>query len=248
MRLSIFIASLFISPMLFAETAAWDKWRIDLEIGAAWADHNEVQIPNDDQGDRFDIAEFGKGPYPVARASVSWRPWQRHAFQFVVAPLSYTETGTFDEPVRFAGRTYNDDQKTDVDYQFNSYRLRYLYQLVDNSRWDLELGGTLFVRDARIELSQGDTRSSDSNVGLVPLFALRTRYHFNPAWSLELDSDMAWAPQGRAIDLSLLVQRRFSSGWDIAAGYRTIEGGADNDSVYTFAWFNAVVVRAGYQW
>lgn len=247
MRIFITLA-LLIPSVLSAAPASWDKWRVDLEFGAAWANHNDVQIPNDEQGDRFDIADFGKGPYPVARASVSWRPWQRHAFQFVAAPLAYEEDGSFDDAVRFAGKTYQAGQRTEVEYQFNSYRLRYLYQLVDNTRWDLELGGTLFVRDARIALRQGDTRSSDSNVGLVPLFALRTRYHFSPHWALELDSDMAWAPQGRAIDLSLLLQRRFASGWDIAAGYRTIEGGADNDSVYTFAWFNAAVLRVGYQW
>jgi hypothetical protein len=31
----------------------------------------------------------------------------------------------------------------------------------------------------------------------------------------------------------------------VAFGYRTIEGGADVDQVYTFAWINAAVVRVG---
>ena len=224
------------------------NWRLDLELGAAWVDHNDVQIPNDATGDRFDIADFGKGPYAVARASLQWRPWQRHAFQLVIAPLSYEESGEFDQDTRFAGATYRAGQTTDVEYQFNSYRLRYLYSLVDSERWDLELGGTAFIRDAKIELRQGDTSSSDDNIGFVPLFALRTQYHFNDAWALELDSDLAWAPQGRAIDLALFLKRDLPGGWDLAAGYRTIEGGADNSSVYTFAWFNAAVLRAGYQW
>jgi len=248
MKHFIRILLLLLPTTLLAEEAGYAKWRVDLEAGALWADHNDVQIPNDAQGDRFDIADFGKGPYPSARASLQWRPWQRHAFQFVVAPLFYEESGEFEQDTRFAGASYRAGETTDVEYQFNSYRLRYLYSLVDGNKWDLELGATLFVRDANIELRQGDVRSSDDNIGLVPLFALRTQYHFSDLWSLELDTDFAWAPQGRAIDLALLLNRDLPGGWDLAAGYRTIEGGADNDTVYTFAWFNAAVLRAGYQW
>ena len=32
--------------------------------------------------------------------------------------------------------------------------------------------------------------------------------------------------------------------WSIGAGYRTIEGGADNDTVYTFSWFHQAVISA----
>ena len=39
-------------------------------------------------------------------------------------------------------------------YQFSSYRLRYLYKLVDAEQWQVDLGATLFLRDARIKLSQ----------------------------------------------------------------------------------------------
>lgn len=242
------IILLLLPTALCAQETGAPNWRFDLEAGAVWADHNDVQIPNDDGGDRFDIADFGKGPYPSARASLQWRPWQRHAFQFVIAPLFYEESGEFAQDTRFAGANYRAATSTDIDYQFNSYRLRYLYSLVRGNRWNLELGGTLFIRDAKIELRQGDIRSSDDNIGFVPLFALRTQYDFSEQWSVELDTDLAWAPQGRAIDLALLIKRDLPGGWDLAAGYRTIEGGADNSNVYTFAWFNAAVLRAGYQW
>ncbi len=233
---------------MITSSASNAQWRVDIEAGAVWADHNDVQIPNDDAGDRFDIAEFGNGPYPTARVAVAWRPWQRHEFQLVLAPLAYSEKGTFDADVRFAGATYRAGETVDIDYKFNSYRVRYLYTLVDSERWGFELGGTLFVRDAKIELSQGGTSSDDSDVGLVPLLALKTRYAFTPQWRLVLDADLAAAPQGRAIDLALSLRRQFKNGWELGAGYRTIEGGADNDSVYTFAWFNAAVLQASYTW
>lgn len=36
-------------------------------------------------------------------------------------------------------------------------------------------------------------------------------------------------------------------GWTVAAGYRTVEGGADVDAVYTFAWLRYAVVSAVYR-
>jgi hypothetical protein len=119
---------------------------------------------------------------------------------------------------------------------------------VDSEKWSLELGGTLFVRDASIKLSQDGINSKDSNVGLVPLFALKAAYSLSRDWSLVIDSDLAVAPQGRAIDFSLMAQRQLGKNWQLAGGYRTIEGGADNDDIYNFAWFNGAVIKVGYTW
>jgi hypothetical protein len=35
------------------------------------------------------------------------------------------------------------------------------------------------------------------------------------------------------------------AGVELRAGYRMVEGGADNDEVYTFAWFHYAVVGLG---
>jgi hypothetical protein len=236
------VSTFFVAP------GAHAQWRVDIEGGAVWADYNDVQIPNESTSDRFDIVDLGSGPYATGRIAVAWRPWQRHEFQLVWSPLAYEEKGSFSQDVRFAGNTYQAGEELTANYQFNSYRLRYLYQLVDSNNWGLELGGTLFIRDAKIELSQGGTSSDDDDIGFVPLVALKADYRFNDHWRVVLDTDFAWAPQGRAVDLALTLRYRIGNGWDFGAGYRTIEGGADNDSVYTFAWFNAAVVQASYAW
>jgi hypothetical protein len=45
---------------------------------------------------------------------------------------------------------------------------------------------------------------------------------------------------GRAFDVALKGIYSISNRLDLGLGYRTIEGGSDTNSVYTFAWFNAV--------
>ena len=48
------------------------------------------------------------------------------------------------------------------------------------------------------------------------------------------ESALGWAPD-------------FDDSWSVTAGYRTVEGGADTDEVYNFAWFNAFVVSGIYR-
>ena len=52
---------------------------------------------------------------------------------------------------------------------------------------------------------------------------------------------------GRAIDLALKLGYDFSRRWALTFGYRTVEGGADVDDVYNFAWFNYAVVSGVYK-
>jgi hypothetical protein len=53
---------------------------------------------------------------------------------------------------------------------------------------------------------------------------------------------------GRAEDLSLRLGYDIDERWGLAFGYRTVEGGADVDDVYNFAWFNYAVVSGSYRW
>ena len=67
------------------------------------------------------------------------------------------------------------------------------------------------------------------------------RYQATDRFALELEADALAAPQGRAEDVSLKGVFRVSDRVDVDLGYRLLEGGADNDSVYTFAFFHYAV-------
>ena len=123
-----------------------------------------------------------------------------------------------------------------------SYRLGYRYTFLHREHWRLRVGGTLFVRDAKVELEQGATRASDSNVGLVPLLNLAAEYYPARRWSLVSELDGLAAPQGRALDFALKGRYDLSDRCSLSLGYRTIEGGADNDDVYSFGWLHSVLV------
>jgi hypothetical protein len=223
------------------------NWRLGLEAGPVWQSRNDVQIPGD-TGTRFSLVDIvGSGPFPYVRVELAYKFNDRHSLRFLFAPFQYTETGVLNDNVSFAGESFTAGQATEVKYQFNSYRATYRYHFFSNDHWEWYVGGTLKVRDAEIRLSQGSVSARDTDVGVVPLLNLYGEYRLANAWTFILDLDGLASPQGRALDLGLLAQYDLSDAWYIAGGYRTLEGGADNDSVYSFAWFHYAVLSAGYR-
>jgi hypothetical protein len=155
------------------------RFRLELEAGAVWQTSNDVQIPNNELGTRFSLEELvGDGPWAAGRLYLTWNIKRRHGLRLLMAPLSYTETGTFDEPVDFAGASYEPGQPTEATYQFNSWRLTYRYRFKDGERWRLWVGFTAKVRDAKIELRQGETSSFDDDLGFVPLIHFAADHRF----------------------------------------------------------------------
>ncbi len=232
-----------------ADTAAADApgWTLNLESGAVSFARNKARIPND-TGTRFDLLPLtGDGPDPYVRVSATYDFNARHALRLTLAPLERSGTGALERDVQFQGATFTAGTPTRGDYAFSTYRLSYRWMFHRSAQWDWGLGGTLLVRDATTALQQGALRREKNDVGVVPLLHLYGQYHLNESTQLVLDFEGAAAPQGRAVDVALTLQHELPSGLQLFAGYRTLEGGADNDSLYTFAWLHYGVVGLGYR-
>lgn len=220
-----------------------DRAALRLSAGASWQTRNTVQIPNSAQGSRFSLRNaVGSGPVAYTRAELRWRFGARHGVRVVLAPLSYTESVRFAQPVRFAGADIAADVITDATYRFNSWRIGYHYLLRQSDALRLRIGATLKVRDAEIQLVQGDTVGVDDDVGLVPLFYLAGQYRLGDRWTLGADLDALAGGPGRAIDLGVTLDRALSSRWRVGAEWRLLDGGADTDEVYNFARFQTAAI------
>lgn len=223
------------------------RYRLFLETGAAWQNRNDTQIPGD-TGTRFSLAKLtGSGPYAHLRLMLFYDLNARTGLRFVIAPFSLTETGALDRDVQFEGERFQGGAQTEGSYRFNSYRATYWYRFHRDERADWRAGLTLKVREARIALRQGNVAAAKNDLGVVPLLHLSGDYRLNDRWSLLVDFDGLAAPQGRAFDLGLSLGYALHPDWTLTFGYRTLEGGADNDRVYTFAWFNYLTVGFGYR-
>lgn len=230
-------------PALAAEDRP--RWNLELETGGVWFSRNDVRIPGD-TGTKFDIRELtGSGPDAYGRVRLEWQVARRHALRLTWAPLEVDGTGAFEEDVTFAGATFAATEPVRGSWRFDSWRGTYRWTFHEGARWTWGVGGTVFVRDARVALAQDGLRADDQDIGVVPLVHLRGERRFGDSLRLVIDVDGAASPQGRAFDAALLLRRDWSSGWHLGAGYRSLEGGADNDDVYTFAWQHYATIVAG---
>jgi hypothetical protein len=222
---------------------------LELEAGPAWQSYNDVEIPNDGSATRFSLFDLaGSGPWPAGRLYVTWNVSERHAVRALIAPFSLTETGVPRAPLRFAGARYEAGHPLRATYTFNSYRLSYRWHFHSGERADAWLGFTAKVRDATIALAQGATASRKDDLGFVPLLHLAVDRRLAPDWTVGLDADGLAGGPGRAVDAALKLGWHPTGPWSVHAGYRTVEGGADVASVYTFAWFHYAVASVRLGW
>lgn len=214
---------------------AQERWRIDFENGAAVSGYNDVRIPGD-SGTTFSLTNNLSSATTYfwrLRADVRLAP--RHVLSALVAPLEINASGSFDETVSFAGATFAPGVPTDGLYVFNSYRLTYRYEPVQTDNWRFGFGVTVKVRDAITRLTAAGTMAEKTNVGVVPLVNFRLERRLGDRATFLLEGDALAAPQGRAEDVFSGVLIHGAKQWSVKAGYRFLEGGADNDEVYTFA-------------
>ena len=239
-RMNIARPLIVIAPLALATPVVANppESRLDFEIGAVSNPRNVVRSPGD-TGTRFELNRLtGQGPFAQQRVQWIRSVSDDKEMRVLIAPLSFSGTGTLDRNVDFAGQTFASGTSVDARYAFHSYRFSMRRRVLQTPRTRAWAGWTVKVRDAGIHLRTATQSASDTNIGLVPLLHGAATHQFAPRWTLDFDIDALGAPMGRAIDAGLRVQHALKDGTKIGIGLRTLEGGADNDRVFTFAWLN----------
>ena len=243
-RVTLVLLGAALSLSLAASARAQDRWRVDVENGAAISGYNDVRIPGD-SGTTFSLTDdlaSDTAYFWRLRADVRIAP--KHVLSVLAAPLTIHAAGTFDQPVAFAGATFAPGVPTTGLYVFNSYRVTYRYEPVRKESWMFGVGVTLKVRDAETRLEAGGTSAAKTNVGVVPLVNFKLERRLGPRATFQIEGDALAAPQGRAEDVFAGLVVHAGTHWSIKAGYRFLEGGADSDEVYTFALVHYLAIGA----
>ncbi|MGD9904835.1 MAG: hypothetical protein AB7U83_15330 [Vicinamibacterales bacterium] len=238
------VVSIAVAGPAFGQVPSPGRIGLTVEGLNFWQGRNDVRIPPD-SGTPFSIVELiGRAPTPSVRGELTVGLTERQELRLVYAPLRITGRGTPAAPIAFAGGRF-EPVATDAEYQFSSYRGTWRYRVHHGDTWTWRVGVTAFVRDARIALSQIGQAAEDTDVGFVPLGHVSADARLSSRWHLGFDLDGSAAPQGRAFDFSATLNYRPHPRLTLSAGYRTIEGGADVDAVFAFAWLHAAVARVG---
>ncbi len=247
------IPGLLYAALLVPNVAAWgqtaaadSRFGIGLETGGVWFSRNDIRIPSD-SGSKFDMTDLtGKGPALFARLDGHWNVNDKHGFRVVLAPLEVSDSGDLQQDTEFAGESFPAGP-TEGTYKFNIYKVTYRYTFVDKPGLRWRVGFTGAVRDANVALRQGALAANDDNVGFVPALHLSSDYRIADRWMLRFDFDGLAGGPGRLFDIAVKLDYALNDGWRIGGGYRTLEGGADTDDVYSFGWLHYAVLDVRYQ-
>ncbi|MFK8058193.1 MAG: hypothetical protein AB8F78_18850 [Saprospiraceae bacterium] len=227
-------------------TPAISQVQLDLETGSVFTGRNDVRISGN-QGTLFSLSnDLTSNSTFFYRLRLNFTIDARHTFSMLYAPLEVKSSGSIANDIVFNGPTFPANTKLDGTYKFNSYRLTYRYRLIERENLLFGLGLTAKIRDAKIGLASTDIESIKTNVGFVPIINFRLCWKMNETFGLLLDGDALAAPQGRAEDVNLALTYTVDEHLNFRAGYRILEGGADNDEVYNFSLFNYASVGVTY--
>jgi hypothetical protein len=231
---------------VFHVTSLKSQVILDLETGMVNTGYNDVRIPGN-QGSFFSLKDDLKANSEIYyRIKLSYSISPRHTLSLLYAPLMTKSEGSISKDIAFAGVLFPANRKIIGKYKFNSYRLTYRYDFVRNHKLDFGLGFTAKIRDARIALSTEGIAAEKANVGFVPIINFRLFWRFHEKLGLLFEGDALAAKQGRAVDVLFAGTYKLSDQLNIKAGYRILEGGADNDEVYNFALFHYLSAGLSY--
>jgi hypothetical protein len=229
--------------LLFFPVSAWCDWFFDAEGGYVWPSYIDVRIPNE-TGTLFSLTDdLPAESRLVYRLRLGYQFHPKHSLSVLFAPLSLDAQGSVDKDISFNGDFFPANTDLEAFYMFNSYRLTYRFDFINSKKWKVGLGFTAKIRDAEVSLKDEEKRSSNTDVGFVPLLNVRVEWMFIKKMGLLLEGDALVSPggQGRAEDVLLALMYRINDSFSLKAGYRILEGGADVESVYNFTLLNYVI-------
>ena len=232
-RMSSVIVLLFIVTCITTSLKA--QIILDVESGVVNTGYNDVRIPGNEGtfiSLKDDLKPSSEAYY---RLRLNYTFGSAHTLSLLYAPLTVKSVGRIDKDVNFSGKLFPANKDLSGSYKFNSYRLTYRYDFIQNHNLDFGLGFTAKIRDASIKISSQGISAEKSNVGFVPIINFRLFLHTGDDFGFLLEGDALAAKQGRAVDVLLAASYKLTNQIGIRAGYRILEGGADNDEVYNFA-------------
>lgn len=215
-----------------------------LQGGAVYSSRNDVALPGD-TGTRFSyVDDLDSDIVFSPRVEAGYEFAGRHYVGLMASWLRIRPGGRLDRAVEFDGKTFPAGSDVKGRFRFDSYRASYRYYFLSNGIVKLGAGITGKIRDAGISLEGGGQKGGLDNTGFVPLLNFYLEWIVSPALSLLACGDAAWSPYGRAEDVFAGIVYRHTERVALMAGYRLLEGGADNDTVYTFSMFHYAVLGA----
>lgn len=233
----------------------WDfvaEWRYQWEFGAAWETQNLIQSPSG-TGSLFDYSEFTAITNPTMTAQVSVESFlgkdKRHEILFRFFPYERRDSGSFTQATTVGGQVIPANTPWFGAYVQYEIRLRWRYELLPDSNWNLKAGAGVSIQDTSIEIATATQYTKGEDTGIIPIVHLHASVDLSREWRLFAEVDgLAVASDDYFIDATAQVQWRFHPRWDLSFGYRYYATAFDESNLANELQMHRVVLGIGYSW
>jgi hypothetical protein len=163
-----------------------------IELGYSAVTSHTVQFSK--SGTQFNYVKNGGQDilFPFARADVTLRTSDKDRFVFLYQPLELNTRVIVRDELKVDDVTFASETPVDFKYSFPFYRFSWLRDTWSDESTKIALGGSLQLRNARIEFTSVDGKQhrSNRNVGPVPIFKFqsRTKIEDDVWWGTDIDS------------------------------------------------------------
>jgi len=195
--------------------------------------------------------------YRTQRIALEARLGERHGLLLLWAPFDITTRATLTRELDFRGTVFPAGTAVDSRYLFEGYRASYLYRLVNRERFSWDIGASVQIRNALVDLSavDGSRYVKESDIGVVGAFKTRLRYTLpSRLWAgLEADALSTFGLLGNTTggiyDVALTLGLPLDTKGDVNvyARLRLLGGGADVKRRDIYNWGNFGFALVGVQ-
>lgn len=228
---------------------AQSRWEIQLMPQVAFGTRNTVQRPNNEEGTRVFLNDDYNRKHNASfspRIELKYN-YRRHYAILTAAWVSDSFEGLAKEDILYNSVLFTTGTPIEANYRFNTYRLGYRYRIVEQPRFNFELGATLLLRDAYISFEDQSREAKFKNVGIAPLLSYYIEWIATERLSLLSYGDAFAVKAGRAEDIFAGAKYQITPMISATAGYRLLEGGSDSDRVYTMSAFHFLSMGIGFE-
>lgn len=110
----------------------YSSWLLDVETSRVSGKYCDVRIPGD-TGDKISLTEnLEMDSFYTFRLELTKNFSNSHNISFLISPLRVNSDGIINSDIYFNDKTFNSNSKIKSFYKFDSYRISYRYDFVDN--------------------------------------------------------------------------------------------------------------------
>lgn len=198
------------------------RYRYSFSFGGASLDKNDVRAPGT-TGSQLELDQFNTYANPTTSSAASFEYFlsDRHEIYAVLNPLEVRDEGVFSSPVQFDGVVYPANTATAMDYVMNEVRGGYLYKVIPEGRFTLQIGAGLTFQNTYVRLvSGGLDRSVESN-DLAPYASLHASYDITDRLTIQVSADGTSFDDIEFLDAVAVLRYDLTPQWDIGLGVQS---------------------------